>query len=62
MITVLIDYVEEIFQTLVESIGKEKIKNAIEEFNNVKPPSMNTTLTEQPRELPEKEWGGHATC
>ena len=46
----IIDYVEEVFQTMVESIGTEKIKNAIEELNNLTPPPMNTMLTKQPRE------------
>ena len=35
---------------MVESIGTEKIKNAIEELNNLTPPQMNTMLTKQPRE------------
>ena len=45
----IVDYVEEVFQTMVESIGTEKIKNAIEELNNLTPPPMNTMLTKLPR-------------
>lgn len=46
----VIDYVEEIFQTMVESIGTEKIENAIDELNKLVPPPMNTMLDKQPRE------------
>jgi hypothetical protein len=45
-----LDYVEEIFQTMVESIGTEKIKDAIDELNNQTPLPMNTMLDKQPRE------------
>jgi hypothetical protein len=39
-----LDYVEEIFQTMVESIGTEKIKDAIDELNNQTPLPINTVL------------------
>lgn len=45
-----LDYVEEIFQTMVESIGTEKIKDAIDELNNQTPLPMNTMLDKQPQE------------
>ncbi len=45
-----IDYVEEIFQTMVESIGSAKIKDAIDELKRLTAPPMNTMLNKQPRE------------
>jgi hypothetical protein len=44
-----IDYVEEMFRTVVESIGTAKIKDAINELESLTPPPMNTMLNKQPR-------------
>ena len=47
----MLDYVEEIFQTMVKSIRTEKIENAIDELNKQMPSSpMNTMLDKQPWE------------
>ena len=35
---------------MVESIGTEKMKNAIDELNNQTPSPMNTMLDKQPQE------------
>jgi hypothetical protein len=37
------------FQTVVESIGTAKIKDAIDELESLIPPPMNTMLNKQPQ-------------
>mgnify|MGYP002804203857 CR=1 FL=1 len=61
----LTDYVEEIFQTMVESIGTKKLEDAIVELNEKTPVPMNTMLNQQPREeaiAKKKKERCYATC
>lgn len=46
----IIDYVDDIYQTLVEAIGTKKLEDAIDELIEKTPAPMNTMLTKQSRE------------
>ena len=43
-------YVEDIFETLVEAVEKDKLQDAMIELKAQVPPPMNTMLVKQPRE------------
>ena len=46
----IIDYVDDIYQTMVEAIGTKKLEDAIDELIEKTPAPMNTMLTKQSRE------------
>jgi FtsZ-binding cell division protein ZapB len=46
----LIDYVEDIYQTMVDAIGSKKLEDAIDELKEQTPSPMNTMLNKQSRE------------
>ena len=52
----VIDYVEDIYQTMVEAIKMKKLKDVIDEFKRQSPAPMNTMLTKQPRGKEEMLW------
>ena len=45
-----IDYVEDIFQTMLEALQTDKLKDAITELKEQTPAPMNTMLVKQSRE------------
>ena len=46
----MIDYVEDIYQTMVEAIKMKKLKDVIDALKRQSPAPMNTMLTKQLRE------------
>ena len=46
----IIDYVDDIYQTMVEAIGTKKLEDAIDELIEKTPAPMNTMLNKQSRE------------
>ena len=46
----VIDYVNDIYQTMVEAIEKKQLNGAIDELAKKTPAPMNTILTKQSRE------------
>ena len=46
----VIDYVQDIYQTLVEAIKMKKLEDVIDELKRQSLAPMNTMLTKQPRE------------
>ena len=46
----VIDYVNDIYQTMVEAIEKKQLNGAIDELAKKTPAPMNTMLTKQSRE------------
>ena len=46
----VIDYVDDIYQTMVEAIEKKQLKDAINELAEKTPAPMNTMLTKQSQE------------
>ncbi|XP_028418518.1 uncharacterized protein LOC114543922 [Dendronephthya gigantea] len=44
------DYVDKIYQTMLEAIANKKLEDAIDDLNEKTPPPMNTMLSKQSRE------------
>jgi hypothetical protein len=57
----LIDYVKDIYQTMVDAFGSKKLEDAIDELKEQTPSPMNTMLNKQSikgRSYSKKEYKG----
>jgi len=48
--TLYLDYVEDVYQTMLHSINGNKLKETVQELKDMTPASMNTMLEKEPKQ------------